>query len=48
MSKIRAGGTGVEVEGKKGVKKFGEQKAEQREEEGEIIELDLGDIDEEE
>ncbi|BCS94183.1 hypothetical protein L3N51_01173 [Metallosphaera sp. J1] len=48
VSKIRAGGSEVEVEGKKGVKKFGGEKKEQRTDEGEVIELDLGDLDEEE
>ena len=47
VSKIRAGGSSVEVEGKKGVKKIGEE--EQKEEDrGEVIELDLSDLDEEE
>ncbi|EZQ06863.1 MULTISPECIES: hypothetical protein [Acidianus] len=55
VSKIRAGGSTVEVEGKKGVKKFGDEgkgdegkKEDKKKDEGEIIELDLSDLDEEE
>ena len=47
VSKIRAGGSSVEIEGKKGVKKIGEEK-EEEENRGEVIELDLSDLDEEE
>lgn len=47
VSKIRAGGSSVEVEGKKGVKKIGTEEREE-EDRGEIIELDLSDLDEEE
>ncbi|AWR97741.1 chromatin protein Cren7 [Acidianus sulfidivorans JP7] len=47
VSKIRAGGSSVEVEGKKGVKKIGDEENKQKDE-GEIIELDLSDLDEEE
>lgn len=46
VSKIRAGGSSVEVEGKKGVKKIGEEKEEENR--AEVIELDLSDLDEEE
>ncbi len=47
VSKIKAGGSSVEIEGKKGEKKvIGDEKEER--EEGEIIELDLSDLDEEE
>ncbi|BBG23794.1 hypothetical protein [Sulfuracidifex tepidarius] len=49
VSKIKAGGSSVEIEGKKGVKKIGEEEeAEEKKEEGEVIELDLSDIDEDE
>ncbi|QKQ99317.1 chromatin protein Cren7 [Metallosphaera tengchongensis] len=48
VSKIRAGGSDVEVEGKKGVKKIGGEKGAEKQEEGEVIELDLGDLDEDE
>lgn len=47
VSKIKAGGSSVEIEGKKGVKKIGEEKVEE-ENRGEIIEIDLSDLDEEE
>mgnify|MGYP001772541365 CR=1 FL=1 len=46
VSKIKAGGSSVEIEGKKGVKKIGEEKEEENR--GEIIELDLSDLDEDE
>ncbi|MBW9140304.1 MAG: chromatin protein Cren7 [Candidatus Aramenus sp.] len=48
VSKIKAGGDSVEIEGKKGVKKFGEEKGKKEEDRGEIIELDISDLDEEE
>ncbi len=49
VSKIKAGDSSVEVNGKKGVKKFGgEGKEEQKRDQGDIIELDLSDLDEEE
>ncbi len=48
VSKIKAGGSSVEVEGKKGVKKIGEEETDEKKEEGEVIELDLSDIDEDE
>ncbi|AEE94213.1 hypothetical protein [Acidianus hospitalis] len=48
VSKIKAGGSSVEIQGKNGtVKKIGDEKPEKRDE-GEIIELDLSDLDEEE
>ena len=47
VSKIRAGGSSVEIEGKKGVKKIGEE-GQKEEDRGEVIELDLSDLDEEE
>ena len=45
ISKIKAGGSGIEIEGKKGTKKIETRKEE--EDRGEIIELDLNDIDKE-
>ncbi|BBD72725.1 hypothetical protein HS1genome_1114 [Sulfodiicoccus acidiphilus] len=41
VSKIKAGGSGVEVEGKKGKKRI--ETGEQEKDEGYVIELDLGD-----
>ena len=46
VSKIKAGSSGVEVEGKKGKKKI--EMGEKEENRGEVIELDLSDIDKEE
>ncbi|AHC51640.1 Chromatin protein Cren7 [Sulfolobus acidocaldarius SUSAZ] len=46
VSKIKAGGSSVEIEGKKGKKTIGEEKEDKRE--GEVIELDISDLDEEE
>ncbi|MCI4455711.1 MAG: chromatin protein Cren7 [Sulfolobus sp.] len=47
VSKIRAGGSGVEVEGKKGVKKIASEEGENERDRGEVIELDLSDLDKE-
>ncbi len=47
ISKIKAGESGVEVEGKKGVKKIEVERKDEKENRGEIIELDLEDIDKE-
>jgi len=44
ISKIRAGGSGVEVEGKKGTKKV-VASSEEDKDRAEVIELDLSDID---
>jgi predicted RNA-binding Zn-ribbon protein involved in translation (DUF1610 family) len=48
VSKIKAGGSSVEVEGKKGVKKIGEEQEKEEENRAEVIELDLSDLDEDE
>lgn len=48
VSKIKAGGSSVEIEGKKGVKKIGNDDKKNDEDRGEIIELDLSELDEEE
>ena len=45
ISKIKAGSSGVEIEGKKGTKKIEMEKKE--EDRGEVIELDLSEIDKE-
>ncbi|ACP35401.1 conserved hypothetical protein [Sulfolobus islandicus Y.G.57.14] len=48
VSKIKAGGSSVEIEGKKGVKKIQSKDSEEKANEGEVIELDLSDLDEDE
>ncbi|MEM0173848.1 MAG: chromatin protein Cren7 [Sulfolobaceae archaeon] len=48
VSKIKAGGSSIEIEGKKGVKKIEGKEEEQEKERGEVIELDISDLDEEE
>jgi len=48
VSKIKAGGSSVEIESKKGVKKIGEEEEEKERDRGEVIEIDISDLDEEE
>jgi predicted RNA-binding Zn-ribbon protein involved in translation (DUF1610 family) len=47
ISKIKAGGSSIEIESKKGVKKIGSEETTE-ENKGEVIELDISDLDEEE
>ena len=48
VSKIKVGGESVEIEGSKGVSKLKSKGGTERKREGEIIEIDLSDLEEEE